>query len=97
VEKVVLEMTRDDLEYYRKLGMDVLADLVLVAAEQRSSLLSALVNKFGDSSKKVQQHAIQVLSKVLNSEKALAGLVVQETSAFVRRAGLKPVQKYYGI
>ena len=47
-------MLQDDLEYYRKLAMDVLLQLLLNTSEIQDILLGILVNKLGDSMKKVQ-------------------------------------------
>lgn len=61
VTEILAGFVKDDLEYLRKIGLDVLVYLIQNKPEIEEVILTNLVNKLGDSSKKVQQHTIMVL------------------------------------
>ena len=68
VDKVLVEMSKDDLEFYRKISLDVILHLLQNTQELKEILLGILVNKLGDSFKKVQQHSILLLTRLLKSD-----------------------------
>lgn len=50
---VLVDLSKDDLEYYRKLALDILVDLIASKPEIEELILNILINKLGDNSKKV--------------------------------------------
>mmetsp|Transcript_13083 Transcript_13083/g.22070 ORF Transcript_13083/g.22070 Transcript_13083/m.22070 type:complete len:132 (+) Transcript_13083:563-958(+) len=90
-------MTKDDLEYYRKIAMDSIALLLAHTVEMNDLLVGVLVNKLGDSSKKVQLHAVTCLCKLLRDNQRLAPMAIHEANLFLQRAGIKPQQKYCAV
>ena len=64
---ILVDLSKDDIEYYRKLALDILVDLMAKKPEIEDLILSILINKLGDSSKKIQSHTIQVLCKLLQN------------------------------
>lgn len=46
-------------------------------------ILGILINKLGDSSKKVQQHCIFVLCKLLKNQVAMSLVIMHETSMYL--------------
>lgn len=50
----MLGLTKDDLEYFKKLALTILVDLISSKPEIEEVILGILINKLGDLSKKVQ-------------------------------------------
>lgn len=65
VTNILVDLSKDDIEYYRKLALDILVHLMTKKPEIEEVILSILINKLGDGSKKIQGHTIQVLCKLL--------------------------------
>lgn len=53
VTNILVDLSKDDIEYYRKLALDILVDLMSKKPEIEEVILSILINKLGDSSKKI--------------------------------------------
>ena len=51
--EILVQCSKDDLEYFRKLSLDLLADLISKKCELDDIILGILINKLGDLSKKV--------------------------------------------
>jgi ribosome biogenesis protein MAK21 len=71
------------------MALDMLVELMAKKPEIEEVILSILINKLGDSSKKIQGHTIQVLCKLLKEHPQMAQIVIQETHSLLQRAGLK--------
>lgn len=97
VTEILTGFAKDDLEYFRKVGLDVLVHLIQNKPEIEEVILTILINKLGDGSKKVQQHTIMVLCQLLRTQPVMAQVIMHETHMLLQRPGLKPVQKYYGV
>lgn len=67
VSNLLVNLSRDDLEYYRKMALDILGDLIQRKPEIEDVILSILINKLGDNARKVQLHAMMVLCRVLKN------------------------------
>ena len=50
---VLVELSKDGLEYYRKQALEILVQLMTSKPEIEDIILSILINKLGDQSKKV--------------------------------------------
>ena len=55
----------DDLEFYRKYSLNILEMLLEKKPEIEDVILSIIVNKLGDSNKKIQCHTIYLLLKLV--------------------------------
>jgi len=97
VEQILVNMSKDDLEYFRKQAMDMLVELMSNKPEIEEVILSILINKLGDGSRKVQQHSIKVLCKLVKNHPEMATVIIHENHMFLQRAGIKPAQKYYSV
>ena len=54
VTEILVSCSKDDLEYFRKLALDMLSHLLSKKCELDDVILGILINKLGDLSKKVQ-------------------------------------------
>lgn len=64
---------------------------------QEAKLLSGVVNKLGDPSRKVASKAGYLLSSLLQEHPAMKGVVVAEVQRFMFRQGLQERARYYGV
>ena len=53
VTNILVDLSKDDIEYYRKLALDILVELMTKKPEIEEVILNILINKLGDSSKKI--------------------------------------------
>jgi hypothetical protein len=53
VTNILVDLSKDDIEYYRKLALDILVELITKKPEIEEVILNILINKLGDSSKKI--------------------------------------------
>jgi hypothetical protein len=97
VEQILVNMSKDDLEYFRKQALDILVELISNKPEIEEVILGILINKLGDRSRKVQQHAISVLCRLIKSHPEMATVIIHENHMLLQRAGIKPAQKYFSV
>lgn len=64
---------------------------------QESKLLSGIVNKLGDPSRKIASKAGYLLSSLLQEHPAMKTVVVAEVQRFMFRQGLQEKARYYGV
>ena len=69
----------------------------LVLLLQEGKLLSGLVNKLGDPSRKIASKAGYLLSSLLQEHPAMKVVVVAEVQRFMFRQGLQERARYYGV
>jgi len=53
VMDVLVSLSKDDLEYFRKLSLDIMVELISSKPEIEENILGVLINKLGDGSRKV--------------------------------------------
>lgn len=63
--------------------------------ELEDQILTIIVNKLGDLSKKVQCHTIFTLLKLTQAHKEMAEVIVREVQLFMTRTGTKNSHVYY--
>ena len=97
VNEILLGVSKDDLEYFRKLALTIMVDLISSKPEIEEVILGILINKLGDLSKKVQQHTIGIMCRLLKTHPEMATIIVHETNLLLQRPGITPVQKYYSV
>ena len=64
---------------------------------QEGKLLSGVVNKLGDPSRKVASKAGYLLTSLLQEHPAMKVVVVAEVQRFMFRQGLQERARYYGV
>lgn len=95
LDSIVYPMSiQDDFDYFRKLAIDILTECISKKPEAEEIIITHLINKLGDSSKKVVMHAASSLLRLLRKHPQMVGIVVAECTAFLGRAGLKTAQRY---
>jgi hypothetical protein len=96
------DMAHCDLEHYRMFALDMLLELAMISdcTELVETTIGIIVNKLGDTSKKVQCHAIQILVKLIIKYKSLMEdlpkVVVREIGMFMDRCS-KPSHRIYAL
>lgn len=92
-------MTHDDLEFYRKFALNILEKCLEKKPEQEEVILGIIVNKLGDSSKKVQCHTIYLLLKLSQAHIEMTEIVVHEVNLFIARSSQvkKSTHVYYSV
>ena len=83
-------MSHEELEHYRIMSLDILTEMTEFAdmSECMQTVVSLIVNKFGDKVKKVQCHAINKLIALVKgnqSKSEIMALVMREISLFMDR------------
>jgi len=95
VTNILVDLSKDDLEFYRKMALDILGELIQRKPEIEDVILGILINKLGDSARKVQLHATMVLCRLVKDHPQMARVIVHETFLMLQRPGLKTSQRYY--
>lgn len=83
---VLKALAQDDLEFYRKFALNALQGCIEKKPEQEELILEILVNKLGDTSKKVQCHTIYLLLKLSQAHIEMTEVVVHAVSLFIGRS-----------
>ena len=86
---ILKALSADDLEFYRKFALNNLQGLLEKKPEQEEFILDILVNKLGDSSKKVQCHTIYLLLKLSQAHIEMTEVVVHAVTLFIGRTSGK--------
>ena len=94
IDKLILG-TSDHIEFYRKLCITKLSELLTERPEQEDRILRQLVFKLGDNDKSVSTHALSFIVKLLRKHPVMCGIVVKEVKQFMETA--KPNGIYYSI
>lgn len=97
VNTVLKTLSHDDLEFYRKFALNVLESLLEKKPELEEQILQIIVNKLGDSSKKVQCHTIYLLLKLSQAHIEMTPVIIHEVNLFIARHGTKTTHIYYGV
>ena len=97
ITSVLQEMSHEELDHYRIMSLDIdLAD----KSEIVQTVISVMVNKFGDKVKKVQCHAINKLISLVRShhqKEVIMAIVMREINLFMERPGTKPSHRIYAL
>ena len=67
--KTLIELTKDSLDFFRKFAMDILVEIAIHRDDFQDLILQTVINKMGDSEKKVQTHAIFVLVNYIKAKR----------------------------
>jgi ribosome biogenesis protein MAK21 len=94
----ILELGSHDILYFYKAKIvDILWNLLVEKPEQERSLLSLLVNKLGDTEKKLCSKVAFLLSQLLEKHPSMNVIVVREIDQFMHRSNLSDRARYYAM
>ena len=101
---VLQSMSHGELEFQKTTALDIAAAILPYGkqAELKEQLIGMIVNKFGDSQKKTQCHAINTMVRVLTrfhgeSKEEIQNTILKEVSSFLTRQGTKPSHRIYAL
>ncbi|TNV85590.1 hypothetical protein FGO68_gene17657 [Halteria grandinella] len=97
INDVLKPMSHDDLEFHRRFALNTLEELLEKKPELEEQILNILVNKLGDTSKKVQCHVIYLLLKLSQAHMEMTPVIVHEVNLFIARNGTKNTHLYYAV
>lgn len=90
-------LTLDNLEHLKDRGVKAAYDILTSRPEGEAALLSMLVNKLGDPSRKLASKVGYLLNRLLSNHPGMKLVVVREVERFVFRPGLGPRARYYAV
>ena len=90
-------LTKDNLEFLKQRAMKTAFTLLKTKPEQESRLLSILVNKLGDPSRKIASNAVYLMHSLLEEHPGMKVIVVQDVENFLFRPGLSQRAQYTSI
>ncbi|KAJ3410927.1 hypothetical protein HDV05_003020 [Chytridiales sp. JEL 0842] len=92
------DLSKDPLPHVRSKVLHHITDLLSSKPEQEANLLSLLVNKLGDTERKISAKASHLLlNQVLTQHPVMQGVVVGEVERFLFRQGVSPRAQYVGV
>lgn len=98
VLKCLEQLCSDQLVYARNLAVGQVYELLKEKPEQEANLLRVLVNKIGDTDKKVASKVSYLLLQLMNAHPAMKGIVIKALEAeVVFKTGNHTNAKYYAI
>lgn len=102
ITSILQEMSHEELDHYRIMSLDILVELIDLAdkSEIVQTVISVMVNKFGDKVKKVQCHAINKLISLVRShhqKDVIMAIIMREINLFMERPGTKPSHRIYAL
>lgn len=97
IVNVLKPMTHDDLEFYRKFALNALEGCLEKRPELEDLILDIIVNKLGDTSKKVQCHTIYLLLKLSQAHLEMTSVILHTVTLFLQRNQTKPSHVYYSV
>ena len=80
--------TKDTVEHVKKEMMNVLLELLISRPEEERTLLSMIVNKFGETDRKIAKFTSTLLKRLLRAHPNMTCIVLQQIGQFVSRAGI---------
>lgn len=91
------ECSRDNLDFIKERSLRALSELLRRKPEGEAALLTGLVNKLGDPSRKLASKAGYLLGEVLTEHPGMKLVVVREVERFMFRPGLQERARYYAV
>jgi len=90
-------LSRDNLEFVKDRASKTAFDLLAARPEAEAALLSTLVNKLGDPSRKLASKVGYLLTTLLAAHPGMKAVVVREVERFAFRPGLTDRARYYAV
>jgi hypothetical protein len=101
---ILQTMSHAELDFQKTTSLDIAAQVLPYGkqADLTQWIINMIVNKFGDSSKKVQCHAINTMVRVLTrfhgeNREEIQSTILRELSLFLVRPGTKPSHRIYAL
>ncbi|KAK9820060.1 hypothetical protein WJX72_005600 [[Myrmecia] bisecta] len=91
------ECSRDNLEFVKEKAVKALYELLRSKPEGESELLTGIVNKLGDPSRKIASKAGYLLACLLAEHPGMKLVVVREVERFMFRPNLAERARYYCV
>jgi len=85
------------VEYFKKICMQLAADLLVNKPEQEAKLLNILVNKLGDGKGNIYSKCTEILKDVLRKHPNMKSVVVREIRQLIFKPSASPRLVYHGI
>lgn len=95
--KMVEELSMDHLSYSRSNTLKVLSDLLIAKPEQESILLRLLVNKLGDSDRKIASKTSYQILQVENVHPAMKEIIISSIEELLFRPNAGHHAHYYSM
>lgn len=90
-------MSLDNVEKIRAKAVSLIYMLMTTHPEQEAGLLQMLVNKLGDTMKKVASRALFYLNSLLETHPRMKLVVIDEVERLLFRNNIAKRAQYYGI
>jgi ribosome biogenesis protein MAK21 len=90
-------LSRDNLDFVKDRASKTAYDLLAARPEAEATLLSTLVNKLGDPSRKLASKVGYLLTTLLVAHPGMKAVVVREVERFAFRPGLADRARYYAV
>ncbi|QGA17785.1 hypothetical protein EYB26_005461 [Talaromyces marneffei] len=95
--KVLEIWCNDEIEFSRTRAVSYVYELLKEKPEQEANLLRLLVNKLGDTGKKIASRASYLLLQLCQAHPLMKPTIVKSVEEFLFRPGQNPHAKYYAI
>ena len=90
-------LSKDNLDFVKDRASKTAFDLIMDRPEAEQALLSTLVNKLGDPSRKLASKVGYLLTTLLVAHPGMKAIVVREVESFAFRPGLTDRARYYAV
>ena len=90
-------LTKDNLDFLKQRAIKTAFALLKAKPEQEQRLLSILVNKLGDPSRKIASNAVHFLHMLLEDHPGMKVVVVETAENFLFRPGLAQRAQYTAV
>ncbi|CDW58961.1 CCAAT:enhancer binding protein zeta [Trichuris trichiura] len=95
--RALQDISFDTLAEIRIKACRLMADLLIAKAEQEEALLSALVNKLGDTEPRVATKVVGYLELVDHNHPAMKGELISETEKLIYRQNISSRAQFYAL
>ncbi|KAI7974444.1 hypothetical protein EIK77_008624 [Talaromyces pinophilus] len=95
--KVLEIWCNDEIEFSRTRAVSYVYELLKEKPEQEANLLRLLVNKLGDTGKKIASRASYLLLQLCQAHPLMKPTIVKSVEEFLFRPGQSPHARYYAI
>ena len=95
--ELVGKWTNDPLDYFKKLAISILSDLLMECPEQEETLLTLLVNKLGDPNDEVAKHTVQNIVRIIKRHNNMTQVVTGEVRQQIERVKTQSIYFYISL
>ena len=88
---------KSNIEYFKKICLDIICDLLIHKPEQEARLLSLLINKLGDPSRIIHNKVIECINKIISIHNCMLYIIIREIRQFISRPNISPRCVYLSI